>query len=164
MSKSGQASEHDELIADVIGQRACGYWSAIGMVYANWYPLLMLGPSIAKVFAQDGWSKDDIRGYLYDNVKIKASLAERYAYYGGTTSFRVDTHVEQGLLPAAYGASEDPDREIPVFQHPDWIGIIVAGDWGRNQSKGYVNNHIQGPPVSRPIRVPANWQELLAIR
>ena len=163
-SGSDQASEHAELIADVIGQRACGYWSAIGMVYANWYPLLMLGPSIAKVFAQDGWSKDDIRGYLYDNVKIKASLAERYAYYGGTTSFRVDTHVEQGLLPAAYGASEDPDREIPVFQHPDWIGIIVAGDWGRNQSKGYVNNHIQGPPVSRPIRVPANWQELLAIR
>jgi len=163
-SGSDKASEHAELIADVIGQRACGYWSAIGMVYSNWYPLVMLGPSIAKVFAQDGWSKDDIRRYLYDRVKIKASLAERYAYYGGTTGFRVNTHVEQGLLPAEYGASADPDREIPVFQHPEWIGIIVAGDAGRNQSKGYVNNHIQGPPVSRPISLPANWQELLATR
>ena len=161
-SGSENAAEHAELIADVIGQRTCGYWSAIGMVYANWHPLIMLGPSIARVFAQNGWSKDDLRQYLYDNVKIKASLAERYAYHVGTTGFRVNDHVKKGLLPPAYGESEDPEREIPVFQHPEWIGIVVAGDWGRNQSKGYVNNHIQGPPVSRPIRLPANWKQLLA--
>ncbi len=37
---SEKASEHMDLIADVIGQRTCGYWSAIGMVYSNWHPLL----------------------------------------------------------------------------------------------------------------------------
>ena len=161
-SGSDNASEHAELIADVIGQRTCGYWSAVGMVYANWHPLIMLGPSIARVFAQNGWSKDDLRQYLYKNVKIKASLAERYTYHVGTTGFRVNDAVKKGLLPPAYAESEDPDRESPVFQHPQWIGIVVAGDWGRNQSKGYVNNHIQGPPVSKPIRLPANWKQLLA--
>ena len=157
---SEKAAQHAELIADVIGQRACGYWAAIGMVYSNWHPLIMLGPSIAKVFAQDGWSKDDIRRYLYDNVKIKASTAERYAYHCGQTGFRVDEYVKKGLLPPAYGESGDPERLIPVFQHPEWIGIVVAGDWGRNQSKGYVSNHIQGPPVSKPVQLPRNWRQL----
>jgi len=29
-------------------------------------PLIVMGPSIAKVFADHGWRKDDIRQYLYD--------------------------------------------------------------------------------------------------
>ncbi|MGE5523250.1 MAG: hypothetical protein ACM3SS_06015 [Rhodospirillaceae bacterium] len=161
---SEKAIEHMELIADVIGQRACGYWSAIGMVYANWHPLIVLGPSIARVFAQDGWSKDDIRRYMYENVKIPASLAERYAYYCGQTGFRIAEAVKQGLLPPVYQESDDPDRLVPVFQRPEWIGIVVAGDWGRNQSKGYVSNHVQGPPVSRRVALPENWDALLAAR
>jgi hypothetical protein len=105
-----QASEHMDIIADVIGERACGYWAAIGMVYSNWHPLIVLGPGIAQVFAQD------------------------------------------------------PERLIPVFQRPEWIGIVVAGDWGRNQSKGYVCNHVQGVPTSRRVVLPRNWEALLASR
>ena len=160
-SGTEKAAEHMAIIADVMGQRACGYWSAIGMVYANWHPLLVLGPSIAKVFAQNGWSKDDIRKHLYENVKIPASLAERYTYHCGLTGFRVNSHVEQGLLPPVYRESDDPDRLVPVFQRPEWINIVVSGDWGRNQSKCYVNNHIQGPPVSRRVVLPADWDTLL---
>ncbi|MBI3938731.1 MAG: hypothetical protein HY323_17305 [Betaproteobacteria bacterium] len=159
---SEKALEHMNLIADVIGDRACGYWAAIGMVYANWHPLLLIGPSIARVFAQEGWSKDDIRRYLYEKVTIPASRAERYAYHCGQTGFRVTEHVKQGLLPPAYHESDDPDRPVPVFQRAEWIGIVVAGDPGRNQSKGYVSNHIQGPPVSKRVRLPENWEELLA--
>ncbi len=161
-SQSEHAIEHARLLADVIGERACGYWAAVGMCYANWHPLIMLGPSIARVFARDGWSKDDIRNYLYENVKIKASRAEYYAYGVGLTGFRINDAVEQGLLPPAYHESDDPDRMVPVFQRPEWIGIVVAGDWGRNQSKGYVSNHVQGPPVSRKIVLPKNWDALLA--
>ena len=153
--------EHAEIIADVIGQRACGYWTAIGMVYSHWHPLLMLGPSIAGVFARAGWSKDDLRNYLYENVRIKASLAQRYAWYAGPTGFRIEAEVKKGLLSKAYAESDDPDRLVPVFQKPEWIGIMVAGDEGRNQSKGYVSNHTQGPPVSKLVRLTANWQRLL---
>ncbi len=160
-SGTESAEEHMKIIADVIGERACGYWAAIGMVYANWHPLIVLGPSIAKVFAEDGWSKDDIRRYLYENVKMPASRAERYAWHCGQTGFRVTEAVKQGLLPPAYHESDDPDRLIPVFQRAEWIGIVVAGDWGRNQSKGYVCNHVQGVPTSRKIVLPGNWDALL---
>jgi len=161
-SGSENAIEHAELIADVIGQRTCGYWTALGMVYSNWHPLIMLGPSIARVFAKDGWSKDRLRQYLYETVKVKASLAEAYTWYCGQTGFRINKAVEAGLLPPSYGESKDPDRLVPVFQKPEWIGIVVAGDWGRNQSKGYVNNHVQGPPVSRRVALPREWEAKLA--
>lgn len=161
-SGTEKAEEHMKIIADVIGERACGYWSAIGMVYANWHPLIVLGPSIAKVFAQDGWTKDDIRRYLYEHVKMPASRAEHYAYHCGQTGFRVTEAVKQGLLPPAYHESDDPDRLIPVFQRPEWIGIVIAGDWGRNQSKGYVCNHVQGVPTSRKVVLPKHWNTLLA--
>jgi hypothetical protein len=161
---SDHAVEHAEMLADVIGQRACGYWTAIGMAYANWHPLILLGPSIARVFAKEGWSKDDLRRYFADNVKIKASRAEHYAWSAGVTGFRIDEQVKNGLLPPSYGESKDPDRLVPVFPHAQWIGIVVAGDEGRNQSKGYVSNHVQGPPVSKPIRLPADWDRKLAQR
>ncbi len=159
-----KAAEHMDIIADVIGQRTCGYWSAMGMVFAHWHPLIALGPSIAKVFAREGWTKDDIRQYLYKNVTMPASRAERYTYHTGLTGFSVSGHVKQGLLPPAYHKSDDPHRPIPVFQRPEWINIIVAGDWGRNQSKGFVNNHVQGVPVSRRIVLPRRWDALLKER
>jgi hypothetical protein len=110
------------------------------MKYRRWQPLLVLGPSIARVIAGDGWSKDDVRRYLHERVTIPARLAETYAWHLGSTAF--------SLGPG------DPDRPLAVFPWPQEIGIVVAGDPGRNQSKGYCNNHLQGGRVSRTV-VPA---------
>ncbi len=99
---------------------------------------------------------------LYDKVKIKASTAERYAYGAGLTGFRIANAVKDGLLPQEYHLSDDPQRLVPVFQRPQWMGIVVAGDAGRNQSKGYVCNHLQGVPTSRKVVLPKNWDALLA--
>jgi len=158
---SEKATEHARILAEVIGG-SCTYWSPVGIAYGKWHPLLLLGPSIAKVFAQEGWSKDDLRKYLYDNVTMRASDAERYAYYVGLTDFSLADKVKQGIVPAVYHESDDPERLIPVFQKPEWIGIVVAGDPGRNQSKGYCSNHVQGPPVSKAVRLPRDWNQLLA--
>jgi hypothetical protein len=150
---------HARVLAEVIGQ-SCGYWSPVAMAYAKNNPLIVMGPSIAKVFADHGWSKDRIREYLYDNVWITAEDAERWAYYVGLTGFSLKDQVAKGLLPAEYCASDDPRRRIRVFLDPGSIGIVVAGDPGRNQSKCYCSNHTQGPPVSRRIQLPKNWQAL----
>jgi len=108
-----------------------------------------------------GWTKDDIRQYLYENVKAPAGLLEKFARQVGVSSFSFCSAVEAGTAPEKYCESADPSRMVPVFPRPDWIGIVVSGDPGRNQSKGYVQNHAQGPPVSKQIELPANWKQLL---
>jgi hypothetical protein len=149
-SAGTHALDHVRILAEVFGG-ACGYWSSIGMKYARWEPLLVLGPSIARVIAEDGWSKDALRRYLHEHVTITARQAETYALQVGATSYTLEAHVKAGVLPATYAASSDPGRPVPVFVQPDKIGILIAGDPGRNQSKGYVNNHIQGGRVSKKV-------------
>ncbi len=144
------ALDHVGVITEVFGAE-CAYWSFTGMKYARWQPLLVLGPSIAKVIAADGWTKADLRRHLHEHVTIAAGDAEKYAWHLGTTTFSLARHVKDGVLPAAYAAGDDPERRVPVFVEPDRIGILVAGDAGRNQSKGYCNNHIQGGRVSRRV-------------
>jgi len=145
-----RALDHVQVLADVFG-RACAYWSFTGMKYARWQPLLVIGPSIARVIAADGWTKDDVRAYLHENVTIPAREVERYAWHLGSTAFSLKALAESGALPPEYAGSGDPDRPVRVFPRAAWIGIVVAGDPGRNQSKGYVNNHIQGGRVSKRL-------------
>jgi len=128
--------DHVQVLAEVFGDE-CRYWSFTGLKYARWQPLLVLGPSIATVIAEDGWSKDDVRRYLHEHVTIPARQVERYAWHLGSTAFSL-------------GAG-DPERAVHVFHDAASIGIIVAGDPGRNQSKGYCNNHLQGGRVSRRV-------------
>ena len=132
------------------------------MAYSRNNPLLVMGPSIAEVFARSGWSKADVRKYLRDHITIAADDAERWGYYTGLTGFKLRDHVAKGLLPPEYAASDDPKRRIPVIWDADAIGIVVAGDAGRNQSKCYSSNHTQGPPTSRQVALPRDWNALLA--
>ena len=69
--------------------------------------------------------------------------------------------VEEKVISPIYRESDDPERMVPVFLKPEWIGIVVSGDSGRNRSRGYVQNHEQGPPVSRKIQLPAKWKQIL---
>ena len=41
------------------------------------------------------------------------------------------------------------------------VEILVAGDPGRNQSRAYMSNHVQGPPTSRRIELPRDWEQRL---
>jgi len=65
-------------------------------------------------------------------------------------------------LPERYAASDDPDRPIPMIVQPDHIGLVVAGDPERNQSRGYMSNNTQGSRTSRRVVLPKRWPELLA--
>ena len=54
---------------------------------------------------------------------------------------------------------ESMKMEIPLVAEDGGtlVEILVAGDMGRNQSRAYMGNHIQGPPTSRRIALPRNW-------
>ena len=78
------------------------------------------------------------------------------------TGFKLRDHVAKGLLPPEYAESDGPKRRIRVFWDADSIGIVIAGPAGRNQSKCYCSNHTQGPPTSRRVALPRDWNALLA--
>jgi hypothetical protein len=159
-SAGSRAEDHLRTIADLFG-RAIGPWAWTGVAFGAWHPLLVLGPSIARTISADGWSKDDIRRYLYDNVRGEAAWMEECAEAVGRTGFRFAEVVRRGEAPAVYAESDDPRRLVPMFLRPESISIVVAGSPVRNQSRAYVNNHAQGAPVARRVERPASWRQLL---
>lgn len=145
------AAEHARILNDVIARGGWAHYSYTGLHYGTYYPLLLLSPSIARAIAADGWSKDDLRNYLGEHATQPAELFERYAFAAGLTDFNIKSMVAEGRLPAEYHESDDPQRMLRCLLHPEDIGIVVSGDAHRNQSKGYVQNQEQGPPISRVI-------------
>ena len=155
-----KARDHLDTFVEVIGGAAAP-WTHMAVNWGKFYPLLVISPSVAQVIAREGLTKKDIAQYLFDNTKVSAESMERLAWQGGFTSFDLQKMVQEKLIPKEYHESSDPKRMVPVFISPDWIEIIVSGDPGRNRSRGYVQNHEQGPPVSKKVKLPANWKQLL---
>jgi hypothetical protein len=156
-----RADDHLDTLTSLF-VNAMGPWAYTGAAHQAWYPLLVLGPSVARALAGFGLSKDDIRRYLYEHAKMPAKAMERYAWQVGSTSFSLAGRVEQGLIPPDYAVSDDPERLVRMIPKAEWIGIVIAGNPGRNQSRAFVNNHSQGASVARPVTLPGAWQALRA--
>jgi len=160
-SAGKDASNHARIMAEVVGQ-TFAYWAYTGVRHTKWYPLILVSPSLARVFADNGWKKDDIRRYLYDNVRIPAAKMENYAHNSSSPYYSLKEFVKGGKISAEYYESDDPNRLVRVFVKPEWINIVVAGDPGRNQCRGYVQSHRQGVPVTRHIELNGHWKQALA--
>jgi hypothetical protein len=141
-------------LKEVFGDANCGYWAFTGASYGQWHPLLVINPDMARLIAKAGWDKPALRRYLYENCRIRAGELERR---GELMNLNLKRQVENGVLPAAYHESDDPDRLVPIFVRPEWISIVVAGA-PTTFFRGYMNNHEQGVPTTRPVRLPDHWQ------
>ncbi|MQA87023.1 MAG: hypothetical protein GEV03_20935 [Streptosporangiales bacterium] len=147
---SGDRIEHHlETIGRLFGN-AIGPWAYSGIVHGGWYPLLVLSPSVARTLARCGVGKDELRDYLYTNVRAPAYQLERYHQHVRNTPLDLATLVRRGEADPVYARSDDPERLVPMFVHPEWIGIVVAGNPNRAQSRAYVGNH-KHAPVSRVV-------------
>lgn len=148
-SGGDSAEDHLRSLALIFGN-AIGPWAYTGMEFGAWHPLLVLGPSIARALHRYGVDKDQVRAYLAEHMRISVTELERCAWAVGSTSFRVAELVRRGELDERY-AGDDPERLVPMCPRAEDIGIVLAGNESRNQSRGYVQNHVQGVPVSRRI-------------
>jgi hypothetical protein len=155
--------DHLDTFVEVFG-KTMSTWTHMAVNWGKFYPLLVINPSVAGLLARNGLKKKDIKQYLYDNSKVSAGSIERLALQDGITGFDLRRMVEENLIPKQYRESDDPERMVPVFLKSEWIGIVISGDSGRNRSRGYVQNHEQGPPVSKKIQLPADWERILSAR
>lgn len=149
-SESDDPDKHLTILAEHIAG-VSSHWSCTGLLYKQWEPLLVMTPAIASVFTAKGMSKDDIRRELADRARAPLSQLRTYVSAPGMVLPDLDARLADGTARAEYHESEDPDRLVPVIPFPERLAIVVAGDPPRNQSKFYVNNHVQGPRVAKRV-------------
>jgi hypothetical protein len=107
---------------------------------------------MARLIAKAGWGKDELRQYLYDNCRISARLLERR---GEVMNINLIDQVRKGVLPAVYHESDDPERLVPLFVRPEWIGIVVAGA-PTTFFRGYMNKGLAQQRYVKSHRILAN--------
>jgi hypothetical protein len=155
-----KAKDHLDTFVEVFGGEMSA-WTHNVVNWGKFFPVLVLSPSIARMLAKNGLRKKDVQQYLYDHAKVSVESMERLAWQHGFTEYSLRRLVEHKVIPEVYCESDDPARMVPVFLRPEWIEIVISGDPGRNRSRGYVQNHEQGAPVSRRIKLPAHWKGML---
>jgi hypothetical protein len=140
---------------------AMGPWAFTSLWYGQCHPLIVMSPAVAGEFAKHGWTKDDIRRDLHEHLDIDAGSLESYPLHVAGQSVPLTQLVEHGVIDASYTESDDPERRVPLLLGAEFTNIVVVGDPGRNQSRIIFNNHEQGPPVSKRVELPADWDAKL---
>jgi hypothetical protein len=136
----------------------------VGMATATQRPLLIVSPILARTISASGWSKRDIKQYLYEHARIPAHKFEQYI--GGYTHLIPDNRslvdlVNMRKAPKVFAESNDPDRRVPIVGSPDDFMVAVSGDPWRTNAYTFAHNGILGYPVSKKIELPDGWEQLL---
>jgi len=127
-------------------------------------PHLILSPILAEIIAKSGWSKRDVKQYLYDHARMPAWKAEKFT--GEWTNIDPEhltlcDYVKKGILSQQFCESDDPNRTVPIVCSPDDFLITVSGDPLRTNAYIFISNGIVGYTTSKLIRLPTNWNNLL---
>ncbi|MHB8577434.1 MAG: hypothetical protein ACYDCQ_19145, partial [Dehalococcoidia bacterium] len=85
--------------------------------------VVVLSPEHAKVCAEAGWRKADVRQYLFETARVRHGDLRAGGLYGRQT--------EKYPWPRWLDRSSD-DTRIPIARRPDDIIVIVAGGPGRH--------------------------------
>jgi hypothetical protein len=137
----------------------------VGLANGTYQPLLVLSPLIAGMIARSGWSKDDVRQWLYEHARMPARRFENLM--SGWTNLVPGRRslyelARLGKAPKAFGQSNDPDRLVPVVVKPQDILIAVSGDPLRSNCYVMPHNGMLGYTTTKPIHLPPDWDERLA--
>ena len=114
---------------------------------------LILTPPHARTLAKNGWTKQDIRGFI---AEYSRAPADRFPIYWGMSSPVEGAWLYKNRVPMR---SNDL---VPMVKDPDSITIIVAG--GPGAFIGMLTPailHLAGKMMEK-ITLPANWDKLVA--
>ncbi len=137
----------------------------IGLSTGGYKPLLVLSPVLAETIARSGFSKADVKQWLFEHARLPAWKFERYIGHwtnlvaGGRSL--VDL-VNLGKAPRIFAESSDPERLVPIVCDASDYMIAVAGDPLRTNAFVFAHNGILGFPTTKAVRLPADWSGKLA--
>lgn len=100
-------------------------------------PLIIFCPEHAQILAEDGFTKQDVREFLYENCRVKISEFPPETLNGMVRHRR----------PRRY-RSQNPDSSVPLADSPAEINIVVAGGAGPHS--------VLAPSFGEATMVPVN--------
>lgn len=114
----GGASAEEILttIAGVLGTPGANH------IYLSGEPLVVLGPEHAAIIARDGFSKRDVKQFLFEKARVPLSLVSK----GNLERFK-------RILPERFSNLENK-VSVPIVNGPDDIMVVVAGGSGRHSA------------------------------
>lgn len=120
-------------------------------------PIICLSPLVAGILARAGYSKDDVRRYLFEHARVPAwQFDDRLNR--SQSGLNLHRAVAAGRLAGIFAVSDDPNRLVPIVHRPEEFFIVVSGspDRNRNFIAGQIGE--QGLTVSRKITLPEVWK------
>jgi len=159
MATSMSGSTPEELLpylADGLVKQT--FWQimfTVGFGYGQLRPLVMITPIIAEAIAAAGWSKDDVKRFLFEHARMPASAFERILRdWMKKPIWNLTEEAANGNVPAEhFAASDDPDRLVPIVFRPEDIMVVVTGDPLRTNGYMFGQNGQLGFPVTKRIEI-----------
>jgi len=106
------------------------------------HAVVVLSPLIAHRLSEEGWSKEEVRYYLYERARVPLERVQRYNQRRyGRNQEAGDPYYWPRWLDV-----EEPGVMVPVVRSPDNILVLVAGDPARSRSA-----YCPARPYYRPV-------------
>jgi hypothetical protein len=159
MASSMTGSTPEELLpylADGLVRQT--FWQicfTMGVGYGTLRPLAFITPIVARTIAQAGWSKHDVKQFLFEHARMKARDFEKLLReWTCRPIWNLQGEAAAGRIPEEiFATSSDPERMVPIVWSPDHIMIAVTGDLLRPSGYMFGHNGQLGFPVTKQVRL-----------
>jgi hypothetical protein len=118
---------------------------------------LVISPPIAKLLAQAGYSKQDIREHVYEHARMPLREFTWITEHTFPRGMTVRQKAEAGVLPKEYLGT--PDDMVRILKGPEIVHIVVCGDPNRNRLMSFEGGHTI--PTTKEVRLPRDWKARL---
>ena len=165
-SVSGSTPEQilDNVSYCLVRQQTWHLTFLMGAAYGTLRPMVLLTPILAETIAKAGWSKRDVKQYLFDHARVPAGELERTLRdWMNKPTWNLAVESEAGRIPKeVFHTSEDPNRLVPHVFKPDDYMVVITGDPLRTNAYVFSQNGRLGYPTAKKIALPRNWDTMLA--
>ena len=121
---------------------------------------LLLSPPVAQSLAAAGYSKQDVKRYIYENARMRLQDFEWVLKFTNIFPTTARERVESGVFSTEFLGP--PDTLVRVLSGPEVLHIVVCGDPNRNRVMVLEGGHTR--PTTKEILLPSGWKDLTAQR
>lgn len=151
-ASTAEVSAHDavlQLLSREITTKARLYnFPAIGPDAEHVMITILMSPSVARMLAEAGYSKQAVKQRLYENTFIALRDFGWNLEHVSVMRTTLREKVRQGIYPADFAGS--PDTKVRLLASPDLLHIVVCGDPHRNRIMVLEGGHTR--PTTREIK------------